>query len=113
MEVSYCCKSPESILKKGLIGNRCASGNAVLVGEQHGRKSGNVGGQHKGNRRARRGDFLIFFPTGFPGRSIWTKLPPITLVLLGDGGFLCLQLQTKQGVQHPTALGQWLGGRRG
>lgn len=86
----------------------------LLVGEQHGRKSGNksVGGQHKGNRRASLADFLIFFPIGFPGRSIWTKPLHIALALLGDGGFLCLQLQTKQGVQHPTALGQWLGSRR-
>lgn len=55
-----------------------------LVGEQHGRKSGNrsVGGEHRGIRRASRGEFLTFFPIGLPGRSIWTKLPHITLVIL-------------------------------
>lgn len=59
----------------------------LLVGKQHGKKSGNrsVRGQSKGNRWASRGDFLYFLSfIGFPGRSIWSKLPHITLVLLGD-----------------------------
>lgn len=29
MEVSYCCKGPESIPKTDLIRNMCESGNAV------------------------------------------------------------------------------------